>query len=202
MFEVFKSVSSSNTCGGIAPHLGKSAPFRVGQSSNPYLPHYRTAFASSRIFYLHGISPSLAVGILLGLTPCTARRAIQAYRVPPIPQDGVRTPLYTGWCCECAGPPSKLACLTTLPFWLWSRMVALAPLLSRYVTTRLYLHYPYPSFPTAEPACYSPSYALPNAQHPTVAGDAPPVREQVTLHHGCISSPSDYSSGIGDSTSQ
>jgi hypothetical protein len=23
-------------------------------------------------------------------------------------------PLYTGWCCECAGPPSRLACLTTV----------------------------------------------------------------------------------------
>jgi hypothetical protein len=27
--------------------------------------------------------------------------------------DGVRTPLYTGGCYECAGPPSILACLTT-----------------------------------------------------------------------------------------
>jgi hypothetical protein len=82
MFEVFKSVSSSNTCGGIAPHLGKSAPFRVGQSSNPYLPHYRTAFASSRIFYLHGISPSLAVGILrdLRLAPPGEPYRLTAYR--------------------------------------------------------------------------------------------------------------------------
>lgn len=95
----------------------------MGQSSNPYLPHYRTAFASSRLFLpapqvtLPFLETFLSpiVGASLGPTRCTAKRAIQAYRLPSVSQiDGVRTPLYTGWYCECAGSLSKLACLTTV----------------------------------------------------------------------------------------
>ena len=34
-----------------------------------------------------------------------------------------------------------------MPFWLWGRMVTLAPLCSRYVIPRLHSHYPCRSFP-------------------------------------------------------
>jgi hypothetical protein len=39
------------------------------------------------------------------------------------------------------------------PFWVWSRMAALAPRLSRCVTARLHCRDPYPPFPATGPAC-------------------------------------------------
>ena len=159
---------------------GSLHPFGLGQSLNPYPHHYSTAFAFSRIFYLHGHSPSLRTD-----DSWVLKRVIQAYHVPQVPQtDRVRTPLYTGWVYRCVGSPLILTDLPTMQFWLWGRMVALAPRSSRCVEARLHLHYPYRPFPKGHPACHSPSVLLPSAWHPTVASDAPPVREQVTPHHG------------------
>jgi hypothetical protein len=204
MLEVFKSVSSGNTCGGIAPHFGKSAPFRgQGKARTPVSAPLQNGL---RFFHASSTCTAIPPPLRSGYSGTYALHRQESHTGLPrtaASTDGVRTPLYTGWCYECAGPPSILACLTTIA------ILALEPngssssaSLTIRTTTRLYLHYPYPSFPTAGPACYSPSCALPSAQHPTVASDAPPVREQVTLHHGCISSPSDYNSRIGDSTSQ
>jgi hypothetical protein len=137
---------------------GKSAPFRGG-AKNPYPHHYRTAFACSRVFYLHGEHPSLRLD-----SSRLAARAVQAYHVPRVPhRDRLRTPLYTGWVDGCVGLPLKLTNLPTMPFWLWSRMVALAPRASRCVRPRLRLPYPYRSFPEVRPVCHSPFVRLPSA---------------------------------------
>jgi hypothetical protein len=137
---------------------GKSAPFRVG-AQNPSPHHYRTAFACSRVFYLHDASPSLTVGLLLH-----TKRVVQAYHVPQVPPiERVRMPLYTGWVYGCVGSPLILAYLPTMPFWLWGRRVALAPRVSRCVRPRLQLPYPYRSFPEVHRVCHSPSVRLPSA---------------------------------------
>ena len=74
-------------------HLGKLYPH-----------HYSTAFASSRIFYLHNLSAFLTVGLLWAFT----QRVIQAYHVPQVvPTNGGRAPLYTGEDCTCVGRPLK-----------------------------------------------------------------------------------------------
>jgi hypothetical protein len=79
-------------------------PFGLGQSLNPYRHHYSTAFASSRIFYLHNLSAFLTVGLLWAFP----QRVIQAYHVPQVaPTDGRRTPLYTGGYYTCGGRPLK-----------------------------------------------------------------------------------------------
>ena len=76
----------------------------MGQSLNPYPHHYSTAFASSRIFYLHNLSAFLTVGLLGAFT----QRAIQAYHVPQVvPTNGLRVPLYTGEDSTCGGRPLK-----------------------------------------------------------------------------------------------
>ena len=71
---------------------------------SPYRHHYSTAFASSRIFYLHNTSAFLTVGLLAVFSP----RVIQAYHVPQVaPTNGGRVPLYTGGHCTCVGRPLK-----------------------------------------------------------------------------------------------
>jgi hypothetical protein len=83
---------------------GSLHPFGLGQSWNPYPHHYSTAFASSRIFYLHNTSAFLTVGLLWAFV----QRVIQAYHVPQIvPTNGLRVPLYTGEVCTCVGRPLK-----------------------------------------------------------------------------------------------
>jgi len=93
--KVCQGFSSCDTC-------RKSAPFRVEQSLNSYPHHYHTAFAFSRIFYLHNLSAFLTVGLLGAFT----QRVIQAYHVSPVvPTNGLRAPLYTGKDCTCVGRP-------------------------------------------------------------------------------------------------
>ncbi len=103
-----------------------------------------------------------------GFTHCTTCEGPTG--LPPIVNinstDGVRTPLCTEWFCECAGPPLKLACLTTIAFWLWSRKVALAPLLSRYVIPRLHLCCPYPSFPAVSVSVLLTAYTFTECSEP------------------------------------
>ena len=175
--QVCQACSSCDTC-------GKSAPFRVGakfellsaplQDGLRFLPHLLPApqfpfpygRATRWLYTLY--NPESGTGLPRS-TSFT---------------DRVRTPLYTGWVDGCVGLPLKLADLPTMPFWLWSRMVALAPRLSRCVTPRLWLPYPYRSFPEVRLVCHSPFVLLPSAWDPAVASDAPLVREQVTPHHG------------------
>jgi len=96
--KVCQGFSSCDTC-------RKSAPFRVEQSWNPYPHHYSTAFASSRIFYLHTLSAFLTVGLLGAFT----QRVIQAYHVSHVvPINGGRVPLYTGGDATCGGQPLTL----------------------------------------------------------------------------------------------
>jgi len=72
---------------------GSQPPCGLGQSLNPSRHHYSTAFASSRIFYLHGTSAFLTVGLLWAFP----QRVIPAYHVSQVaPTNGVRAPLYTG----------------------------------------------------------------------------------------------------------
>jgi hypothetical protein len=93
--KVCQGFSSCDTC-------RKSAPFRVEQSLNSYRHHYSTAFAFSRIFYLHNLSAFLTVGLLGVFT----QRVIQAYHVSQVVHiDGVRAPLYTGEGYTCVGRP-------------------------------------------------------------------------------------------------
>ena len=67
---------------------------------NPYRHHYSTAFAFSRLFYLHHNSAFLTVGLLRGFAP----RVIPAYHVPQVaPTNGGRAPLYTGGYHTCVG---------------------------------------------------------------------------------------------------
>ena len=86
----------------------KSAPFRVGQSSNPYPSHYRRAFASSGLFYLQRVRRPLRAAYSLDFCLALPARALQAYHVPQVaPISGVRTPLYTGGHYTCVGRPLK-----------------------------------------------------------------------------------------------
>jgi hypothetical protein len=95
--KICQGFSSCDTC-------RKSAPFRVEQSLNPYRHHYSTAFAFSRIFYLHDNSAFLTVGLLWAF----AQRVIQAYHVPQsVPTNGGRVPLYTGGNYTYVGRPLK-----------------------------------------------------------------------------------------------
>ena len=85
--------------------LGSQPPFSVGQSWNPYPPHYRVAFASSRSFTCYAFPRTYAWA-----TRSSSRwpRAYQAYHVPQVVHiDGVRAPLYTGGNCTCVGRPLK-----------------------------------------------------------------------------------------------
>jgi hypothetical protein len=86
--------------------LGSQPPFSVGQSWNPYPPHYRVAFASSRSFTCYAFPRTYAWA-----TRTSSRwpRAYQAYHVPQVvPTNGVRAPLYTGGDYTCVGQPLKL----------------------------------------------------------------------------------------------
>ncbi len=138
---------------------GSLHPCGSGRRLHPYPYHDSTAFAFSRIFYLHSHFPSLRTD-----DSWVPKRALQAYHVPRVRQtDRVRTPLYTGWVYECVGSPFIRTYLPTMPFWRWGRMVALAPPASRCVTPRLHLRCPYRPFPKVPLACHSPSVRLPSA---------------------------------------
>jgi len=83
--------------------LGSQPPFSVGQSLNPYLHHYRRAFASSRSFTRYTIPRTYAWA-----TRSRSRwpRVQRAYHVPQVvPTNGGRAPLYTGGNSTCVGRP-------------------------------------------------------------------------------------------------
>jgi hypothetical protein len=71
-------------CGKTFPHLSRDPPpvgslhaFASGQILNPYLPHYKTAFAFSNLFYLPAYGLPLRVGFHF-------HGDKQAYQVPLI----------------------------------------------------------------------------------------------------------------------
>jgi hypothetical protein len=81
--------------------LGSQPPFSVGQ--NPYPPHYRVAFASSRSFTRYAFPRTCAWATRSG-EPWP--RAYRAYHVPQVvPTNGLRAPLYPGGHCTCVGRP-------------------------------------------------------------------------------------------------
>jgi hypothetical protein len=143
---------------------GSQPPFSAGQRLNPYRPHYRTAFASSRVPYRLRHSLCLRAGDSGDLRLALPRRANPAYHVPRVSLTSrLRMPLYTGRVNGCVGSPLKLTDPPSMPFWLWGRMVALAPPASRCVTPRLQLPYPYRPFPDDETVCHSRLIVLPSA---------------------------------------
>jgi hypothetical protein len=94
------------------PPAGSQPPCGSGQSLNPYPAHYRLAFASSRLFYLHHTSAFLTVGLLGAFAP----RVIQAYHVPQaVPANGLRVPLYTGEDSACVRRPLTSPELASCP---------------------------------------------------------------------------------------
>ena len=138
---------------------GSLHPCGSGRRLHPYPYHDSTAFAFSRIFYLHSHFPSLRTD-----DSWVPKRALQAYHVPRVLQtDRVRMPLYTGRVNGCVGSPLPLTDLPSVPFWLWGRMVALAPPASRCVTPRLQFSYPSRLFPDDETMCHSSLLAFPSA---------------------------------------
>ena len=148
--------------------LVRSHPREVSHLSvwgmHPYPPHYGVAFASSRVLYRLRHSLCLRSGDSRDLRLAPPRRANPAYHVRRVsPTSRGRMPLYTGRVNGCVGSPLKLTDLPSMPFWLWGRMVALAPPVSRCVTPRLQLPYPYRLFPDDEIMCHSSLIALPSA---------------------------------------
>jgi hypothetical protein len=154
---------------------GSQPPFSAGQRLNPYPPHYKVAFASSRVPYRLRRLPCLRVGDSGDLGLALPQRANPAYHVPRVlPTSRVRMPLYTGRVDGCVGLPLKLTDLPSVPFWLWGRMVALAPPASRCVIPRLQLPYPYRPFPDDKAVCHSPLYRLTECLRPRHCQRRPP----------------------------
>jgi hypothetical protein len=135
---------------------GSQPPFSAGLSLHPYPPHYRVAFAFSRVPYRLRRLPCLRVGDSGDLCLALPQRANPVYHVARVlPTSRGRMPLDTGRVNGCVGLPLKLADLPSVPFWRWGRMVALAPPASRCVTSRLQFSYPYRPFPDGETMCHS-----------------------------------------------
>jgi len=143
------SSSSGHTC-------RKLAPFRAGQSLNPYPLHYRVTFASSRISYRLRLSPRLRSGDSGDLRLAPPPRANPAYHVSRFaPTKGLRTPLYTGGSLTCVGRPLKPTEPDPLPVLGLEPVSRLSSAGLRCVTSRLHFCYPYPSFPTVGRVCDS-----------------------------------------------
>ena len=137
----------------------KSAALRRKVTLPLYPPHYRVAFASSCVPYRLRPLPCLRAGDSGDLRLAPPQRARPAYHVSRVsPISRVRMPLYTGRVNGCVSSPLKLTDLPSMPFWLWGRMVALAPPASRCVTSRLQFSYPYRPFPDDETVCHSGSH--------------------------------------------
>jgi hypothetical protein len=68
--------------------IGKKPKVRAYGAMHPYLPHYRPAFASSRVPYRLRRPPCLRVGDSGGLRLAPPRRASPAYHVSPVAQTG------------------------------------------------------------------------------------------------------------------
>ena len=121
--------------------------------------HDRTAFASSRLLSRLRPPPGLRAGDSGDLRLAPPQRARPAYHVSRVaPTRRVRMPLDTGRVNGCVSAPFKLTDLPSMPFWLWGRMVALAPPASRGVTLRLQFSSPYRPFPDDETVCHSGSH--------------------------------------------
>jgi hypothetical protein len=89
--------------------LLRSHPWEVSRLSawgkNPYPPHYRVAFASSRSFTRYPLPRTYAWATRSG-QPWP--RGYRAYHVSPVvPTNRVRAPLYTGGYHTCVGRPLK-----------------------------------------------------------------------------------------------
>ncbi len=142
---------------------------------NPYPDHYNRAFAFSSILCLHRHSSPLR--------KTDSHTSGEQYRFTTFRMIHIKIGL--GHLCIPTRTTGVLArrqysptCLA-LPFWLRGRMAALAPLLSRYVTPRFHLHYPYRSFPKSLRACSSPLNLLHRSLRPRRCQRRPRVWEQV-----------------------
>ena len=151
--EVCQGFSSGDT-------HGKSAPFRVRAITPIRTVTARLSLAPASFTCTTIPRPCGRATLALGID----KSVVQAYHGPRVPHtDRVRTPLYTGWDHRGVGSPLTLTDLPTMPCWLWSRKVALAPPASRCVRPRLHLRYPYRSFPEVHRVCHSPSVRVPSA---------------------------------------
>jgi hypothetical protein len=139
---------------------GSLHPFGAGPRLRPYPPHYRTAFACSRICYLHHLPLSLPSGYSLDVRVAQPREWYRLTTFREFHRSASDASVYTGWVFGCVGLPLKLTDRPTMPFWRWSRRAALAPRVSRCVTPRLWLPSPYRSFPEVRPVCHSPFVLL------------------------------------------
>jgi hypothetical protein len=138
---------------------GSRPPFSVGQ--NPYLDHYRQAFASSRVLYRLPRSPPLRSGDSGGLRFAPPQRADPAYHVSQFaPIDGVRAPVYTEGYHTCVGRPLKPTEPAPPPILGLEPLSRLSSALLRCVMPRLHLRYPYPPFSAVGAVCDSRSRRL------------------------------------------